>query len=138
LDLHFEIRLIPCYFVRFEYIVATGDIPVWRVRFFKTLSGGEPVRDWIKEHSKPEMKLIGGAIKDVQFSKRWAAPLVKHLRAGLHEIRIDLFYTTARVLFFRTGDRLILVHGFTKKSRTTPKSDLDLSLNRKRQYEREN
>ena len=111
------------------------NIPVWTVRFFKTEGGTEPVRDWIKEHSQEEMKLIGGAIKDVQFLKQWSAPLVKHLRDGVFEIRVNLVSTTARVLFFRAADRLILVHAFTKKTRATPASDLDLALKRKRQYE---
>ena len=111
------------------------NIPVWTVRFFKTEGGTEPVGDWIKEHAQEEMKLIGGAIKDVQFLKQWSAPLVKHLRDGVFEIRVNLVSTTARVLFFRAADRLILVHAFTKKARTTPASDLDLALKRKRQYE---
>jgi phage-related protein len=93
------------------------------------------VRDWIKEHAKAEMKLIGEDIKTVQFSEQWKAPLVKHLRDGLFEIRTNLFYTTARVFFFVTGNEVILVHGFTKKTRKTPKAELDLALRRKEQYE---
>jgi phage-related protein len=108
------------------------------VRFFKTDNGNEPVKDWIKEHAKAETKLIGEDIRTVQGSQEWSAPLVKHLGAGLYEIRTNLFYTTARVLFFTDGGEMILVHGFTKKSRQTPKAELDLALKRKRQYEKAN
>ena len=62
--------------------------------------------------------------------------MVKHLASGLYEIRTDLFYTTARVLFFTDGGEMILVHGFTKKTQRTPKTELGLALKRKKQYEK--
>jgi len=96
------------------------------------------VRAWIKKHSKAETKIIGTDIKTVQFSEQWSAPLVKHLEAGLYEIRSDLFYTTARVFFFTDRRELILVHGITKKTRKTPKAALDLARKRKRIHEQQN
>lgn len=111
--------------------------PIWSIKFFKTASGSEPVRVWIKKHSKAEMKVIGEDIKTVQFSAQWSAPLVKYLASGLYEIRSDLFYTTARVFFFIDGRELILVHGITKKTQKTSKDALDLALKRKRIYEQQ-
>jgi len=37
------------------------------VRFFKTESGGEPVRDWLKDLDAADHKTIGEDIKTVQF-----------------------------------------------------------------------
>lgn len=108
------------------------------VVFFQTENGNEPVRDWIKEHHKAERKLIGKDIRKTQWAQEWRAPLIKHLGKGLYEIRTDLFYTIARVLFFTGGNEMILVHGFTKKTRQIPKAELDLALKRKRQYEKAN
>jgi phage-related protein len=108
------------------------------VRFFKTENGNEPVRDWIKGHAKAEWKLIGEDIKTAQWSEEWKAPLVKYLGDGLYEIRTNLFYTIARVLFFTDGNEMVLVHGFTKKSRQIPKAEHDLALKRKRQHEKAN
>ncbi|WP_239495739.1 type II toxin-antitoxin system RelE/ParE family toxin [Marinomonas primoryensis] len=41
----------------------------------------------------------------------------------------------ARVLFFFKNNELILLHGFMKKSKKTPKSELDLAKKRKREAE---
>ena len=38
------------------------------VRFFKTPSGNEPVRDWLKSRMQEEKKAIGEDIKAVEFS----------------------------------------------------------------------
>jgi phage-related protein len=103
--------------------------------FFRTESGSEPVRDWIKGHSKSDMKRIGEDIRTVQLLEQWREPLVKYLSNGLYEIRTNLSQTAARTLFFVAEGKMILVHGFTKKSRKTSPSDLALALKRKRQYE---
>ena len=36
----------------------------------------------------------------------------------------------ARVLFCVAGEEIVLLHGFIKKTRKTPKQDLDLALKR--------
>jgi phage-related protein len=43
----------------------------------------------------------------------------------------------ARVLFCISHGQMVLLHGFIKKSRKTPKPDLDLAMERKRIVERE-
>ena len=61
-------------------------------------------------------------------------PLCRPLGNGLWEVRTDLpAKRTARVLFCLYRGRLIVLHGFMKKTRTTP--DEDLALARKRQKE---
>jgi phage-related protein len=53
---------------------------------------------------------------------------------GLWELRSDLAGNRiARVLFSVTRGRILILHGFIKKSRKTP--DEDLALARKRQRE---
>jgi len=65
---------------------------------------------------------------------RWPVgmPLCRPLGAGLWEIRTDLpANRTARVLLCLYREHLVALHGFIKKTRTTP--DEDLALARKRQ-----
>lgn len=53
---------------------------------------------------------------------------------GLHEVRSSLpGNRIARVLFCVEGGKMILLHGFIKKTRVTPKADLDLAKNRKKE-----
>lgn len=100
--------------------------------FFKTVRGGEPVREWLKELPAAERKIIGDDIGSLEFGWPIGMPLCRPLGKGLHEVRSTLPNRIARVLFYVDGDRMILLHGFIKKDQKTPKADLDLAIERKR------
>lgn len=53
--------------------------PTLEVRFFKTSSGSEPVRDWLKELTSVDRKIIGEDIKTVQFGWPLGMPLVRKM-----------------------------------------------------------
>lgn len=106
------------------------------VIFFRTESGTEPVREWLKSLSKTDKKIIGDDIKTVQFGWPMGMPLVDNLGQGLWEVRIRLPNgRIARVIFFMDNNTMVLVNGFIKKTPKTPKAELDLARKRKRQYE---
>ena len=64
-------------------------------------------------------------------------PLCRPLRSGLWEIRTDLpTKRTARVLLCLYRGHLVALHGFIKKTRTTPDEDLELARKRKKELER--
>lgn len=75
--------------------------------------------------------MIGEDIKTVQFGWPLGMPLVRKMEAGLWEIRSHVPEGIARVLFTTVGATLVLLHGFIKKSRETPKTDLQLARRRK-------
>ena len=102
------------------------------VRFFKTDGGTEPVRDWLLELSATDRKTIGEDIKTVQFGWPLGMPLVRKLDKDLWEVRIHLESRIARVLFKVSAGKIVLLHGFIKKSQATPKADLDLAKDRMR------
>ncbi len=58
-------------------------------------------------------------------------PLVRNLGNGLWEVRISLENRIARVIFFIHNHKMVLVHGFIKKSQQTPKEEIELALKRK-------
>src|SRR5438128_8807988 len=104
--------------------------------FFRTGSGAEPVREWLKTLSKTDKKVIGEDIKTVQFGWPLGMPLVDNLGHGLWEVRSKLSGgRIARIVFFMDDNTMILVNGFIKKTQRTPKSELDLARKRKKQYE---
>lgn len=110
------------------------DYPL-AVRFFRTETGNEPVREWLKSLSHEEKKLIGEDIKIVQFGWPLGMPLVRKLCSGIWEVRIQLENKISRVLFTVFENRIILLHGFIKKTQKTPKDDLDLAIRRMKQIE---
>ena len=100
------------------------------VVFYQSLSGREPVREWLKGLSAEDRKLIGEDIKTVQYGSPLGMPLVRKLKPKLWEIRSTLDNRIARTLFTIDKDHIILLHGFIKKSQKTPEEDLDLALKR--------
>jgi phage-related protein len=104
--------------------------PTLDVRFYRSHSGAEPVRDWLMSLDKPSRRAIGVDIKTVQFGWPLGMPLIRKLGPGLWEVRSHMPQGIARVLFTTRGRVLVLLHGFIKKSPRTPASDLDLALQR--------
>lgn len=101
-----------------------------KVVFYKTYSGNEPVREWLKNLTHEEKKIIGEDIKTVQFGWPLGMPLIRKLESNLWEVRSHLTNRIARVLFTIVDDNMILLHSFIKKSQKTPQNDIDLAKKR--------
>jgi phage-related protein len=102
--------------------------------FYQLPSGREPVRDWLKALDDDDRKIIGEDIKDVEFSWPIGMPLVRPLGKGLWEVRSDITQgRIARVLFFIQDGRMVLLHGFIKKTQKTPDADLELATKRRKE-----
>ena len=102
--------------------------------FFKTEAGNEPVREWLKELSKEDCKVIGTDILAVQFAWPVGKPLVDNLGDGIWEVRSRLSNRIARTLFAVVDEEIVLLHGFIKKQQRTPQDELELAKKRKKQY----
>ena len=104
--------------------------------FFRNEAGGEPVRDWLRDMDEGERRAIGTDLLRAQWRWPVGMPLCRPMGKGLWEVRTDLSGNrTARVLICFYQGCLVALHGFIKKTRTTP--DEDLALARKRQKELE-
>jgi phage-related protein len=102
-------------------------------RFYRSNSGREPVREWLKKLDAEDRKILGEDIKDVEFAWPIGMPLVRSLGRELWEVRSSLPRgRIARVLFCVEKECMVLLHGFIKKTPKTPKPDLDLALRRKK------
>ena len=102
-----------------------------RAAFYETASGKQPVRDWLKDMERDARKAVGEDIAAVEFTWPVGMPLVRPMKQGLWELRSTLASNRiARVFFCVVEDRMVLLHGFIKKSQKTP--DADLALARKR------
>jgi phage-related protein len=104
--------------------------------FFRTLTGSEPVREWLKELPEEERHAIGKDLLRAQWRWPVGMPLCRPMGSGLWEIRTDLATKrTARVLLCLYQGHLIALHGFIKKTHATPGEDLALARKRKRELE---
>jgi phage-related protein len=106
--------------------------------FFRTEAGRELVRDWLKGHPPEDRKHIGEDIKTVEFGWPIGMPVCKPLGDGIFEVRTNLTQNrTARVLFYidKKG-RMLLLHGFIKKTRRTPGADLGMARKNKSKHQK--
>lgn len=63
-------------------------------------------------------------------------PLCRPLGGGLWEVRTDLLTRrTALVLLCLHNEQLVALHGFIKKTRTTPPGDLALARRRQKELQ---
>ena len=114
------------------------------VVFYRTRGGAEVVRDWLRDLDESDRNAIGQDLMRVQY--RWpvgmplcrsaALPLCRALGDGLWEVRSSLpGNRIARVLFSVHQGRILVLHGFIKKTQKTPDEDLGLARRRKREFE---
>jgi len=110
------------------------------VIFFRTSAGGEPVREWLRSLSPIEdRKQIGVDIKTVEFGWPIGMPVCRPLGDGLYEVRSSLTQNRiARVLFYIDArSRMVLLHGFIKKTQKTLPADMELARKNKALHESE-
>ncbi len=101
-----------------------------QVIFYRTETGNEPVRIWLKELQRKDRKIIGEDIKTVQFGWPLGMPLVKKIDTHLWEIRSNLDDRIARVIVTIYNKFIVLLHGFIKKTQKTPANDFKLAKKR--------
>ena len=111
--------------------------PRLECRFYRTVAGSEPVRDWLRTLDPSVCTEIGADIQLVQWRWPIGKPLVDGLGEGLFEVRTSVGGNIYRVLFSLDGSAMVLLHGFMKKTKKTPKTDLELARTRKAEVERE-
>ena len=103
------------------------------VRFYRTDSGREPVREWLLELPPEDRKIIGGDLQTLEFGWPVGMPLCRSISGykGLWEVRSNLTRgRIARVLFAVADGQLVALHGFVKKTQKTPERDLAVAAKR--------
>lgn len=106
--------------------------PILPVVFFRSESGREPVRDFLKGLTVEDRKAVGADIKTVQFGWPIGMPVVRKMAAELWEVRSDIADGIVRVLFTVHEGCMVLLHGFVKKAQKTPDTDLKTAMTRLR------
>lgn len=111
----------------------TDDRKRVAVAFFRTDSGREPVREWLKELDPDDRRIVGNDLQTLEYGWPIGMPLCRSLKShkGLWEVRSNLSSgRIARVLFCVTGGRMVLLHAFIKKAQKTPARELNVAVRR--------
>jgi phage-related protein len=101
--------------------------------FWKSSSGREPVREWLRALDKPDRTAIGNDLRRLQFGWPIGMPLVRKLADALWELRSTLpSRREARLLFTASVEQIVVLSGFIKKTNKTPPREIELAMLRKR------
>ena len=104
--------------------------------FYQLPSGSEPVRDWLRGLPDDDRRIVGSDIATAEYGWPVGMPLCRSLGNGLWEIRSNLpSRRIARVIFCIAKGRMVLLHGFIKKTQKTPQVDIGLAKKRKKEIE---
>ena len=110
----------------------------WGIYYYETAAGTVPVSEFVatlSPHAKA--KFIRALELLEEYGLLLREPWVKSIRSipKLRELRFKVFGDIYRFFFFPvTGRRLILLHGFKKKSQETPRRELHTAKARMKDY----
>ncbi len=104
------------------------------VSYYTDLNGKKPVQDFLEEVFDKNYALWSECISSIEKSKHriyHKEPFSKVLGFGLLEIRVRSKNDIARIIFaFARGRKIILLHGFIKKTEKTPLKELEIAKDR--------
>jgi phage-related protein len=110
----------------------------WSIEYYAAENGKAPARDFIDSlsaESKAKFIFIADLLTEYGLNVR--GPYVKPITGSrkLFEIRIKDRQNIHRVFYFAyTGRKLILLHGFTKKTDKTPSREIEIAEARMKEY----
>ena len=101
----------------------------FNVEFFTNDDGSKPAKEFlISLDNKMRAKIMGEISLLEEYGNQMREPYTKSLGDGIFELRTKVGSDISRVLyFFYYGKRIILTNGFIKKTRKTPKSEIELA-----------
>ena len=108
----------------------------FQVKFFTENNGDKPLATFIKSL---DVKLRAKVIVNLQLLEEYGnnarEPLSKHLKDGIYELRTKNGNVIVRILYFFDRQRIIIAtNGFIKKTRKTPRSEIELAIKRRNIY----
>ena len=110
-------------------MAGSGD---WEVVFYVAADGDGPVRGFLADLDRQTAARFDWSIEQLRLRNVLARePLVRRLEGGVWELRRESNTNIYRLLYALLPRRRILfLHGFQKKSRKTPRREIETALRR--------
>ncbi|ODS30612.1 MAG: hypothetical protein SCARUB_04272 [Candidatus Scalindua rubra] len=108
----------------------------WRIEYYEDHRGDKPVEAYIDSLPVEKQANIFRLFDLLEeFGIQLGTPYLKHIEGKIWEMRPG----SERILYFTfTGRKFVLLNGFTKKTRKTPKKEIKIAQKRKKDYEEKN
>ena len=100
---------------------------MFEVVYYEKLNNEKPAEEYILSTSdKMKAKIFKTLELLEEFGNELRLPYSKFLEDGIFELRTKVGSDISRVLyFFVVSKKIILTHGFTKKTEKTPREEID-------------
>jgi phage-related protein len=110
----------------------------WEIEYYQTAAGSVPVAEFVDSLSpQVKAKFVRSLELLEQYGLLLREPWVKSIPAvtKLRELRFTSFGEVYRFFFFPvSGRKLVLLHGFKKKTQETPRRELQTAEARMKDY----
>lgn len=108
----------------------------WHIEFYETEGGRKPVEEFLKDLPESHETKANILIQRLsQEGNMLRFPFAKTISGKLKELRIQVSPNTYRIFYFLfTGRKIILLHGFTKKTQEIPSKEIEIAENRMKDY----
>ncbi|MBO5516590.1 MAG: type II toxin-antitoxin system RelE/ParE family toxin [Firmicutes bacterium] len=111
---------------------------LFTLEFYRLPNGKQPVKEFLSSIDNLKLRAkVYRKLKQLEdFGITLREPDSKALGEGIFELRVKQSSNIARCLyFFYYGETIVVTNGFIKKQRKTPRSEIELALERKAEYE---
>ncbi|EKD27676.1 MAG: hypothetical protein ACD_79C00638G0002 [uncultured bacterium] len=105
--------------------------------YYKTDAGNSPVEDWLLSLQTKQFEKCIWVLRLIEELDRVPGEYFQKMEntEDIWEVRIQFGNNIFRILSFFDGQKLIiLTHGFTKKTQKTPRKEIELAQQRKKDY----
>ncbi|MBT3299996.1 MAG: type II toxin-antitoxin system RelE/ParE family toxin [Candidatus Marinimicrobia bacterium] len=108
----------------------------WAIEYYEDNRGIRPVEAYIDSLPVEKQANVFRVFELIEeFGIQLGTPYLKHIDGKIWEMRPG----KERILYFTfTGKKFVLLTGFTKKTRKTPKKEIKIAQKRKKDYETKN
>ena len=108
----------------------------WAVELYDLLNGSSPLVEFIEQQSNRNQAKIYAELDDMtEFGLMPRGDKLKHLEDKLWELRFRGEGLHFRLIYFAyTGRKIVILHGFCKKTRKTPRRELNTARSRYHDY----
>jgi len=107
------------------------------ISFYQNPSGRCPIEDYLDSLSGRQVQKVAWVL---QIIEEWEVVPTKYFKKlvntdDIWEVRVQLGNNIFRLLgFFKDEQVVMLTNGFTKKDQKTPKNEIELAEQRKKEY----
>ena len=111
---------------------------MWEILFYETENGKKVREEFLEELPK---KHGARALREIglleEFGTKLTEPHVKKIDGKLWELRIQASPDISRIFYFiPESKKIVLLHGFVKKTKKTPEREKDIARKRMADYQR--